>query len=165
MELEETETWLEETPGVFRDEDGRVVGFWGLAIGEMPHRFEVDGTALYAWCAWDTLFMPALIEKPARVESACQQTGETITFSVDADGVSDLSHPDAVVSMLAPADGFDADVMTAFCHHVHFFVSKKAGDRWLAERDDDDAFLLTVAEAHRLGRLWNEHRFGEAVAA
>ena len=162
---EEADAWLEEMSGVFRDEEGRVVGFWGLAIGEMPHRFEIDGVELYAWCAWDTLFMPALIGKPARVRSACRQTSEAITFTVDADGVSDLSHSDAVVSMLVPEDGFSGDVLSAFCHHVHFFVSEDAGERWLAEREDDDAFLLTVAEAHRLGRLWNEHRFGEAVVA
>ncbi|GIK77761.1 MAG: alkylmercury lyase [Acidobacteria bacterium] len=163
VQLEEAEAWLEEMPGVFRDEDGRVVGFWGLAIAEMPHRFEVDGVDLYAWCAWDTLFMPALIGKPARVRSACRQTAERITFTVDAERVSEISHPDAVVSMLASEEGLGADVLTAFCHHVHFFVSESAGERWLAEREDDDAFLLTVAEAHRLGRLWNEHRFGEAV--
>jgi len=165
VEPGEAEAWLEEMPGVFRDADGRVVGFWGLAIGEMPHRFEVDGVELYAWCAWDTLFMPALTGKPARVRSACRQTAEAITFTVDAAGVSELSHPGAVVSMLAPEDGIGADVLTAFCHHVHFFVSEGAGERGLAEREDDDAFLLTVTEAHRLGRLWNEHRFGEAVVA
>lgn len=163
--LEQTKSWLEEAPGVFRDEAGRIVGFWGLAIGEMPHRFEVDGEQLYAWCAWDTLFIPALIGRSARVTSDCQQTGETITLLVDAAGASDLSHPEAVVSMLVPKDGLDADVMTAFCHHVHFFASRQAGERWLAERGGGDAFLLTVAEAHRLGRLWNEHRFGEVVFA
>ncbi len=163
--LAETESWLEDIPGVFRDESGRIVGFWGLAIGEMPHRFEVDGVGLYAWCAWDTLFMPAMIGGSARVSSACRQTGERITFTVDAEGVSRLSHPEAVVSMLAPENGFDADVLTAFCHHVHFFVSGATGRHWIAERDGEDAFLLTVEEAHRLGRLWNEHRFGRAVAA
>ena len=163
--LEETERWLEEVPGVFRDERGRIVGFWGLALGEMPHRFAVGGAQLYAWCAWDTLFMPALIGRPARVSSSCQQTGEELTFKVDAEGVSELSHSGAVLSMLAPESGFDADVITAFCHHVHFFVSSDAGERWLAAREGDDAFLLTISEAHRLGRLWNGHRFGMAVAA
>lgn len=165
VEPDAVETWLEELPGVFRDGDGRIIGFWGLAVGEMPHRFEVDGEQLYAWCAWDTLFMPALLDETARVRSTCQQTNQEITFTVDAEGVSGLSHHDAVVSMLAPEGGLDANVLTAFCHHVHFFASREAGERWLAERDDDEAFLLTVAEAHRLGRLWNRHRFGEAARA
>src|SRR5919197_3198648 len=43
------EALLERWPGVYRDPDGNVIGFWGLAIDELTptHRFEVDGRALY----------------------------------------------------------------------------------------------------------------------
>src|SRR5207237_2560789 len=44
---------LEHWPGGFRDEGRRVLGVWGLAIGEMPHRFSVAGRRLFPWCAWD----------------------------------------------------------------------------------------------------------------
>jgi alkylmercury lyase len=58
-------------PGVFTDRQGRVTGFWGLAIGELSpaHRFESGGQVLYAWCAWDTLFLPARLGQDARVIS------------------------------------------------------------------------------------------------
>src|SRR5438105_3491134 len=47
---------LDSWPGVFRDEDGRVVGFMGLSVAEFgEHRIEVEGRTLTAWCAWDTL--------------------------------------------------------------------------------------------------------------
>ena len=151
---------LEEWPGVFRDEEGRVVGFRGLAQPETPHRFEVNGARLHAWCAWDTLFLPALIGKTARVSSQCPVTGETISLTVAPDGVEALSPEGAVVSMLMPADGFDADVIQSFCHHVHFFASREAGEQWIGEREGDDAFLLTVDEAFHLGELWNRHRLG-----
>ena len=149
---------LEEWPGVFRDEQGRVVGFWGLAQPEMPHRFEVNGARLHAWCAWDTLFLPALIGKTARVSSQCPVTGETISLTVAPDGVEALSPEGAVVSMLVPADGFDADVIQSFCHHVHFFASREAGEQWIDGREG--AFLLTVPEAFQLGELWNRRRLG-----
>ncbi len=46
-------------PGVYRDERGRVIGFWGLSVAEMaPHEIIHDGHKLWAWCAWDTLFLP-----------------------------------------------------------------------------------------------------------
>src|SRR5437868_6366478 len=48
---------LDEHPGVYFDDRGRVVGFWGLALGGMPHRMLIDGIELYGWCAWDTLFL------------------------------------------------------------------------------------------------------------
>lgn len=55
-------------PGVLF-EDGSVIGFWGLALPEMGHRFLVDGRLLYAWCSWDALFIPELIGRAAQVES------------------------------------------------------------------------------------------------
>src|SRR5437870_3145000 len=46
---------LDHLPGVFRDDQQRVVGFMGLTVVEMGHhRIHVDGRALSAWCAWDT---------------------------------------------------------------------------------------------------------------
>ena len=45
--------------GVYTDEAKRVIGFWGLAIPRMKHRFEVGGVTLHAWCAFDTLFLPS----------------------------------------------------------------------------------------------------------
>jgi alkylmercury lyase len=154
---------LDEWPGVFRDREGRVVGFWGLSQPEMPHRFDVNGVRLHAWCAWDTLFLPALIGKTARVSSQCPVTGETISLTVAPDGVEALSPEGTVVSMLMPADDFDADVIQSFCHHVHFFATREAGEQWVAGREG--AFLLTVPEAFRLGELWNRHRSGVATGA
>ena len=40
-------------PGIYRDDDGGIIGFWGLGISEMPHRFILGTRRLYTWCAWD----------------------------------------------------------------------------------------------------------------
>ena len=62
---------LASWPGVFRDEDGRVVGYMGLSVFEFgEHRIEVGGRTLTAWCAWDTLFLPELIGDEARIRPA-----------------------------------------------------------------------------------------------
>ena len=54
----EVERRLGAWPAV-RDPEGRVVGFWGLTVNEMPpHELKVGGLKLWAWCAWDTLFLP-----------------------------------------------------------------------------------------------------------
>ena len=56
------EALLGSWPGVFRDDAGRIVGFWRLSATELgPHRLRVDGVELSAWCAWDTLFLPELL--------------------------------------------------------------------------------------------------------
>lgn len=149
-------------PGVFRDDDGRVIGFWGLAIEELTptHRFELDDRTLYAWCAWDTLFLPGILGRTARVTSTCPTTGERIELRVGRKGVFDTSHQGAVVSFLVPEGSFDADVVQSFCHFVHFFVDREAGDRWVAEHAG--TFLLPVDQAFELGRLTNARNFPRA---
>lgn len=154
------EELLDGVPGLLRDDRGRIISFLGLSLTETPHRLEGGDPTLYAWCAWDTLFLPRLIDRTARVRSACRQTGEPISLTVSPDAVEELSPPSALVSMLVPEDGFGYDVIESFCHHVHFFTRRQAGEAWLAEREGDDAFLLTVAEGFRLGRLWTRHLLG-----
>jgi alkylmercury lyase len=61
MTLEQVRSTLDTWCGAFRNNDEDIIGFWGLAITEMPHSLVVDGVQLYAWCAWDTLFLPAIL--------------------------------------------------------------------------------------------------------
>src|SRR2546422_6561781 len=53
---------------VYPDDEGRVLGFGGLAAAPMHHRLEVDGRTLWTWCAWDSLFIPEILGKRARVD-------------------------------------------------------------------------------------------------
>ena len=131
-------------PGVFTDSQGRVTGFWGLAIGELSpaHRFETGGRVLYAWCAWDTLFLPARLGKDARGTSTCPATG-------------------AVVSFLLPDGPFDSGVVQSFCHFVHFFATRQAGDQWVAEHPG--TFLLTLGEAADLAARVNQRMFPDVL--
>ncbi|MBI3023518.1 MAG: hypothetical protein HYY68_07325, partial [Thaumarchaeota archaeon] len=149
-------------PGVYYDDTRAVIGFWGLALPEMPHRFQVDGRTLYTWCAWDSLFIPEILRKTARVESTDPVTNEKISLVVEPEGVKELEPTDTVVSFLAPNRAFDADIIQSFCHFVHFFGSRASGDRWSSEHKG--TLLLSVDQAHELGRLTNTRNFGEALA-
>jgi alkylmercury lyase len=155
---ERVEQLLTAWPGVFFD-DQQVIGFWGLTIRRLSptHRLEVDGRTLFAWCAWDTLFLPGILDATARVESACPTTGETISLLVSPYGVFQTSHPEAVVSFLTPEQDFDADVIQSFCHFVHFFTSPVAGEAWTAEHPG--TFLLSLEDAFELGRRVNARNF------
>lgn len=147
--------WVEETlerwSGVFRDDHGRVVAFWGLAIPEMGHSFELDGKTLYTWCAWDPLFIAPLLGTSARVTSTCPVTGTTITLTVGPDGVRDLDPPQAVLSFLDPSPDWEDDVIEQFCHLILLFADREAGETWTGEHAG--TFLLSVDEGFELGRL------------
>lgn len=157
------EDLLRSWPGVFLDGEGSVVGFWGLTITRLSptHRLEVDGRELFAWCAWDTLFLPGILGASARVESRCPTTGQTISLVVSPSEVVETSHPAAVVSFLLPDRDFDADVIQSFCHFVHFFASPEAGEAWTAGHPG--TFLLSLDEAFELGRLVNALNFPSAL--
>src|SRR6266849_3916719 len=125
---------LDHLPGVFRDEEQRVVGFMGLAVVEMGHhRIHVDGRPLSAWCAWDTLFLPELLGETAYVTSRSPTSGAEISLTVTPTGPTDLAPADTVVSFLLPETEFDAGIVQRFCHFVHFFASPEDGARWTAE--------------------------------
>lgn len=127
----EIETSLEKWPGVYRDDQqGRVVGFWGLSVPEMPpHEISLDGRTLWAWCAWDTLFLPRRLGATLDVQSRCPTTGRDITLRVSSEDVA-VQPAEVVVSFLEPRRPFDSDVIGSFCHHVHFFADVQAGEKW-----------------------------------
>jgi alkylmercury lyase len=117
----------------------------------------VHDRILFAWCEWDTLFLPGILRQAARVRSICPTTSESIELVVGPDGISETSHPGAVVSFLLPMQAFDADVIQGFCHFVHFFADRAAGERWVAEHPG--TFLLSLEEAFELGSRINRRRY------
>lgn len=155
---------LEGWPGVFRDDEGRVVGFWGLAIPEMPQRFQAEGgKPIHAWCALDPFLIVPVIGRPARVESTDPVTGEKISMTVTPEGVEDVSPASAAVSFLVPdkTKPFDQDVILNFCNYVLNFASPESAERWASERDG--IAVLPVRDAFQVGlRAWSRLQSKEA---
>ncbi len=129
------------------DDQGRIVGN-GITLRPTPHRFTVDGKQLYTWCALDTLIFPALLGRPAEVESASPVSGQAIRLIVAPDGVASVDPPTAVVSLVTP----DAprSIRAAFCNQVHFFTSSDEAGEWLA--DHPGASVVPVSDGYRLAR-------------
>jgi hypothetical protein len=50
------------------------------------HRVEVDEVSYFANCAWDALGIPAALQRPGRVHSRCEQSGEPLDLSVGLSG-------------------------------------------------------------------------------
>ncbi len=44
-----------------RDATDQIVGAMGLSLSHHAHRLSVAGVSLSAWCALDTLFLPAIL--------------------------------------------------------------------------------------------------------
>ncbi len=149
---------LQTWPGVFFDNDDRVVAFWGLTLEKTRHRMIIDGHTLYTWCAWDTLFIPPLLQSSARVTSSCPVTGNEIELTVSPAGATAIGNDAVYVSFLTPdIDQLKKDVITCFCHFVYFFDNPKVAEQWIAEHAG--TFLLSLNDAFLVGKQVNDTRY------
>lgn len=141
---------LAHWPNVQRDEQGRVIAFSGLSLRPTAHRFKLGERELFGLCAWDTLFLPALLDRRAVVRSRCPATGAEVRLTVDPDRIRD-HHPATLLVSFPPAIAVStADIAGSFCCHVHFLAHPDAADDWL--RDHPGTIALTLDEAFELGR-------------
>jgi alkylmercury lyase len=137
-------------PNVERDGEGRVVAFSGLSLTPTAHRFGVGDRDLYTWCAWDTLFLPALLDRSASVRSRCPITGTEVRLTVTPNGIVGVDPPALRVSFPPPSTTSISDITATFCCHVHFLAGPAAADQWL-NRHPGGA-VLELDDAYELGR-------------
>jgi alkylmercury lyase len=156
---------------VLLDADGLLEGAIGLSLTRTRHRFQVHEQQLYAWCALDALFLPAVLNRRAIVESCCPVASRSVKLVVSPESIESVDPTTVVLSFVIPAStpgipeccypaGGAQNAESArqsvagpegsFCSQVHFFVSGEAGSEWLAEHPG--ALLLPAHTAFRLGR-------------
>jgi alkylmercury lyase len=145
---------LARWPNVQRDDAGSVVAFSGLSLRRTPHRFTVAGRELFTWCAWDGLFLPAILDEPAAVASTCPVTGTPVRIEVAPDRILDADPREVWVSFPAPDRTSTADVVGSFCCHVHFLAGRGAAERWLGR--SEGGRVLDLPTAHALGSRCTE---------
>jgi len=145
---EEVRGALDRFPSAEWDEQGRVVGL-GLTHQLTPHRLELEGRTLFAWCALDALLFPTLLGRPASIESPCRGTGELVHVEATPAGIEAVEPPSAVVSIVAARDL--ANFRRVSCNNTHFFSSPEAASRWLEKHPEPT--ILPAEGAFRLGRL------------
>lgn len=145
---------LDNWYGVFYDAAGEIIGYWGLALREMSHRFRVRGRTLYAWCAWDTLFIPPIIGVAAEIESNCPVSGDVIRLIVTPYGVEAVEPTGTVISFVTPQQAVvKENIVLNFCHFIHFFRSEGIAGDWIARHPGTR--ILTLDKAWALGREKN----------
>jgi alkylmercury lyase len=138
---------LARWPNVERDGELAVVGFSGLTLGETAHSFEVGGRRLHTWCAWDTLFLPALLDASARVRSTCPVTGTGVELVVSPECV-ERAEPEPLYLSFPPVTATDiADITGSFCCQVHFLAGSDAARAWRGAHPDGEVLDLTAAFA------------------
>ncbi len=147
-------------PGALdRDDDGNIVAFSGLTLKETDHRMEIGGKALYGWCAFDTLFLSALLGESAEITSKDPVSGEAIQFKFGPGGYEGSS--EVVMSILeASPEEMRNNVRAAFCHNVYFFGNSDSAARYAQDRPG--LAMVPMSDAIAFARQWNERIYGDA---
>src|SRR5258708_33685286 len=83
VSLERVNERLNTWPGVFRDDMGRVVGFWGHAIDKLQPEYRLVAAAnpTYPCNAPDPFFMPGVIPNSVPVHASAPVGGEPVSPS------------------------------------------------------------------------------------
>jgi alkylmercury lyase len=153
---------LDGMPGVYRDDEERVIGYFGLTIIEMGnHRIHVDNRELSAWCAWDTLFIPEILGRAVKVTSLSPDESYPISLTASPEGPSEVTPPDTVVTFVPPTADFVHNTIATFCHYIHFFPSREAAQDWIAKHPD--TFVVPIDDAYRLGGVLTQAAFGAVI--
>ena len=139
-----------------RDSSDSIVGIFGLSLNDHPHRFSVNGVSLTTWCAEDALFLPAMLDQKAMVESCSPLSKEKVRLTLGPDGLEEVDPADAVVSIVTlDPSKVDTSSMEAiygnFCEQIHFFASREEAEGWAAGRESID--IISVEEGYQLGKM------------
>ncbi len=148
-------------PGALdRDEEGNVIAFAGLTLKQTEHRMEIDGKTLHTWCAFDTLFLSALLRKSAEITSKNPVSGEPVHFTFGPGGYNGSG--DIVMSLVKTSpEQMRNNVRAAFCHSVYFFGDADVATPYLEEHPD--LVTIPMSDAITLAKRWNEKLYGEAL--
>ena len=74
------------------------------------------------------------------------------------EGVEGVDPEHAQMSFILPnATGIQKDVLTTFCHFVHFFPSRQSAESWCAQHPG--TFILSIDDAHTLARRKNRVQY------
>ncbi len=144
------------------DSGGKIVGFRGLGQVPTRHHLGFAGKRLYAWCAFDCLFLPGLLGGDIEVASACPASGKEIRLTVTPRGVTAVGPESTLMSFVTPeAARMRAELREVFCCHVNFFAGPEAAETWRATHPD--AAILTLDQGFELARLRNQAGYGAVL--
>lgn len=121
-----------------------------LSLNPTPHEISIGNEDLYAWCAWDAIYAPGVIGKPAQIVSKDPVTGEMIQISMTPAGLEKVQPENAVVSVVGTEVDMRGGPESSRCTQMLFFGSRESAEQWRQNRTG--IFILTLEEAFELAK-------------
>lgn len=151
------------SPEIKSDDEGRLVAFMGLSLTPTSIKLLYDDRILYAWCAWDSLFIPHILGETVQITASDPLTKAVIDVNVhEGQGVS-ANPSSTVVTFPIPSSiesgELSVDTIGAFCSHVRFFEGEATATSWIESSGLGNTLILDLESAYELGIKRNHIRF------
>ncbi len=166
IDQNEVEATVKNWPGVFIDDQNQIIGYWGLSVKNFGHKIIVGKQPLYAWCAWDALFLPQVLGEETKVITEDANSGEKLELVIDKNG-NLLSYPEGMtMSLLLPDsektnEEICKDVVSNFCHFILFFKDEASGQDFVSK--NPQTVLLSMEKAIELSKYKNKLQYGDLL--
>ncbi len=131
------------------DDEGNVIGA-NVSFVPTNHAVQVENVGLYAWCAWDAIYLPGVLGKPAQVKSQDPISGETISMTITPGGVTELHPSGALASVVSPDVNIagPAGPESQKCTQMLFFASNQTAEKWV--KDHPGVTILPVEVVYQM---------------
>jgi alkylmercury lyase len=109
-----------------------------------------DGSTLYAWCAFDAMFLPGFLGQRVEIESADPISGDPIRLTITPEGPTSYSPESTMLSIAIPGVSCSIERQgpgSEVCDQMHFFSSPESAQVWLDQHPG--AVMLTVEQAYQ----------------
>lgn len=141
-----------ETQGsVQLNEQGNMIGSF-LSLEPTRHSMLINGNKLFAWCAYDSVYIPAVIGEEVLVESMDPVTGEEIVMKVSPEGILEVK-PEGTVATVV---GLDTDarggVDSPRCRQMNFFASVENAEKWT--EGNFDVAVMSPGQMFELAKMF-----------
>lgn len=154
MPQEQVQAILEQAVASGRaqvDEQGNLVGAV-LSFVPTQHRITLNGNQLYAWCAYDAIYVPGVVGTTARIASEDPISGDPIRLTITPAGVSEIRPESAVVTVVGAETDMRGGPTSPRCSQMLFFTSRESAEKWLPNHPG--VAVLTVEEVFEIAKLF-----------
>jgi len=115
------------------DGQGNLIGS-AVSLAPAKINLHTDGHSLYAWCAYDALYAPAVAAATAVIEAEDPLSQEPIRLEVSSGRVVASTPQGVVVTYVGMGADTAGGPDSPRCTQMHFFTSQENAQAWASSR-------------------------------
>jgi hypothetical protein len=119
-----------------------------------PHWVETPSGSWWAWCAWEALAIPILLDTPAIIHTSSGAEGTPMQIEIRDGRAAD----EETVFHISPPMARWWDDVTYTCGTMVFFDSAAAVDAWCRRHNIPRGAIVTLRQGLQLSTEWFSHR-------